>query len=55
MEKNHFLKLKAKEQLSGDTKLLSKMNIASKSQKNAVNDFSSFINNSMINFDRFKN
>ena len=54
MEKNHFLKLKAKEQLSGDTKLLSKMNIASKSQKNAVNDFSSFINNSMINFDRFK-
>ena len=54
LEKNHFLKLKTKEQLSGDTNLLSNMNLASKSQKNAVNDFSSFINNSMANFERIK-
>ena len=55
IEKNHFLKLKTKEQLSGDTNLLSKMNLASKSQKNIVNDFSSFINNYMIDFEKFKN
>ena len=55
LEKNHFLKLKTKEQWSGDTNLLSNMNLASKSQKNAVNDFSSFVNNSMANFEKFKN
>lgn len=55
LEKNHFLKLKTKEQLSGDTNLLSNMNLASKSQKNAVNEFSSFINNSMANFEKLKN
>ena len=54
LEKNHFLKLKTKEQLNGDTNLLSNMNLASKSQKNAVNDFSSFINNSLANFERQK-
>ena len=54
IEKNHFLKLKTKEQLSGESNLLSKMNLASKSQKIAVNDFSSFINNSMINFEKLK-
>ena len=54
LEKNHYLKLKTKEQLSGDTNLLSNMNLASKSQKIAVNDFSSFINNSMANFEKFK-
>jgi hypothetical protein len=48
------LKLKTKEQLSGESNLLSKMNLASKSQKIAVNDFSSFINNSMINFEKLK-
>lgn len=55
LEKNHYLKLKTKEQLSGDTNLLSNMNLASKAQKNAVNDFSSFINNSMANFQKYKN
>ena len=54
LEKNHYLKLKTKEQLSGDTNLLSNMNLASKSQKIDVNDFSSFINNSMANFEKFK-
>ena len=54
IEKNHFLKLKTKEQLSGDTNLLSNMNLASKSHKIMVNDFSSFINNSMVNFEKIK-
>jgi len=54
LEKNHFLKLKTKEQLGGESNLLSNMNLASKSQKNAVNDFSSFINDSMANFERIK-
>ena len=54
IEKNHFLKLKTKEKLGGKTHLLSNMNLASKSQKKFVNNFSSFINNSMVCFEKIK-
>ena len=55
MEKNHFLRLKTKEKLKGNTHLLSNMNLSSKSQKNIVNNFSCFINNSMVYFEKIKN
>ena len=51
-EKNHFQKLKTKEQLNGITNLLSNINLGSKFQKSAVNDFSYYINNSMVNLER---
>ena len=54
LEKNHFLKLKTKEQLSGESNLLSSINLANKSQKNALNDFSNYVNNSMANFEKIK-
>ena len=54
IEKNHFLKLKTKEKLGGKTHLLSNMNLASKSQKKFVNNFSLFINNSMVCFEKIK-
>ena len=53
-EKNHFQKLKTKEQLNGISNLLSNINLGSKFQKSAVNDFSYFINNSMINIEKYK-
>ena len=53
-EKNHFQKLKTKEQLNGLTNLLSNINLASKFQKSAVNDFSYYINNSMVNVEKLK-
>ena len=53
-EKNHFQKLKKKEKLNGVSNLLSNINLGSKFQKSAVNDFSSFINNSMINIEKYK-
>lgn len=56
-EKNHFQKLKTKEQLNGISKLLSNINyinLGSKFQKSAVNDFSYFINNSMVNVEKLK-
>ena len=55
IEKNHFLRLKTKEKLNGNTHLLSNMNLSSKSQKKIVNNFSSFINNSMVYFEKIKN
>ena len=55
IEKNHFLKLKTKEKLNGNSHLLSNMNLSSKSEKKIVNNFSSFINNSMVYFDKIKN
>ena len=57
-EKNHFQKLKTKEQLNGISNisnLLSKINLNSKYQKNAVNDFSCFINNSFVNIEKYRN
>ena len=48
-ENNHFQRLKTKEQLKGISKLLSNINFGSKFQKIAVNDFSYFLNNSMVN------
>ena len=54
IEKNHFLKLKTKEKLNGKSHLLSNLNLSSKSQKNIVNNFSSFINNSMVYFGKIK-
>ena len=56
-EKNHFQKLKSKEQLNGFSKILSNINyinLGSKFQKSAVNDFSYFINNSMVNVEKLK-
>jgi hypothetical protein len=53
-EKNHFLKLKTKEHLTGESNILSNINLASKSQKNTINDFSNYINNSMANFEKLK-
>ena len=54
IEKNNFLKLKTKEKLDGNSHLLSNMNLSSKSEKKIVNNFSSFINNSMAYFDKIK-
>ena len=54
IEKNNFLKLKTKEKLDGNSHLLSNMNLSSKSEKKIVNNFSSFINNSMVYFDKIK-
>ena len=53
-EKNHFQKLKTKEQLNGISNLLSNINLGSKFQKSAINDFSYFINNSMVNLEKLK-
>jgi hypothetical protein len=53
-EKNHFQQLKAKEQSDGVSNLLSNIKLASKYQKSAVNDFSYFINNSMVNVEKLK-
>ena len=53
-EKNHFQKLKTKEQLNGLSNLLSNINLGSKFQKSAVNDFSNYINNSMVNVEKLK-
>ena len=57
-EKNHFQKLKTKEQLNGISNisnLLSNINLNSKYQKCAVNDFSNFINNSFVNIEKYRN
>ena len=57
-EKNHFQKLKTKEQLNGISNisnLLSNINLNSKFQKNAINDFSYFINNSFVNIEKYRN
>ena len=53
-EKNHFQKLKTKEQLNGISNLLSNINLGSKFQKSAVNDFSYYINNSMVNLEKLR-
>ncbi len=53
-EKNHFQKLKAKEQLNGFSNLLSNINFGSKFQKIAVNDFSYFLNNSMLDIEKYR-
>lgn len=57
-EKNHFQKLKTKEKLNGICRinnLLSNHNLSSKSQKSVINDFSNFINNSIVNIEKYKN
>ena len=53
-EKNHFQKLKAKEQSNGVSNFLSNSKIISKYQKSALNDFSYFINKSMVNVEKLK-
>lgn len=53
-ENNHFQRLKTKEQLKGISKLLSNINFGSKFQKIAVNDFSYFLNNSMVNVEKLR-
>ena len=53
-EKNHFQKLKAKEQSNGVSNFLSNSKIISKYQKSALNDLSYFINKSMVNVEKLK-
>ena len=53
-EKNHFQRIKAKEQSNGISNLLSNIKLGSKFQKSAVNDFCYFINNSMVNVEKLK-
>ena len=53
-ERNHFQRLKTKEQLKGISNLLSNINFGSKFQKIAVNDFSYFLNNSMVNVEKLR-
>jgi len=53
-EKNHFQRVKAKEQSNGISNLLSNIKLGSKFQKSAVNDFYYFINNSMVNVEKLK-
>ena len=53
-ERNHFQRLKTKEQLNGISNLLSNINFGSKYQKIAVNDFSYFLNNSMVNVEKLR-
>ena len=53
-EKNHFQRLKKKEKLNGISNLLSNINFGSKFQKIAVNDFSYFLNNSMVNIEKLR-
>ena len=53
-EKNHFQQLKAKEQCNGVSHFLSNIKLVSKHQKSTINDFSYFINNSMVNVEKLK-